>query len=361
MKCKGAALLGVAVVLRARTVMADTALPASTASAVDVYMPACTGGPFDEARLLSLLRVELGAIGVSDVRTKGQGRPSPPLPADSIAAVELSVSACETASDVTIQVVDRATSKIVERTMAIGDVDFDERPRALAIAIAELLQASWAELELGGSPSPALEVPPEIRAAVVQRLTPPPLPAPVVAPAGAPRKSGATPKASHLFLDAAALARAFPSRDTALLGGAVSVSLPVERSWAAHAAVDAGYGDSHVASGTVGITAVTASAGIAAVAGHATTLEVGPVIHAGYVWAHGSAGSATTLGRDYSHIVALAGVSATLRVPARGFSALAGFDVGGVLEQASFLADTTRVAGFGGVSLGLRLGAAFGL
>jgi len=352
------ATLGAAV---ARAETPAMAITDATVSAIELHSPVCAAGPYDGARLLALLKVELGAIGISDVRDRGTGPVSAPLPSDLVAAVVLSAPRCEAADEVTIQVVDRATSKIVQRTMAIADVAFDERPRALAIAVAELLQASWAELELGASAPPGVNVPPEIRAAVVQRLAPAPV-SPAPAPDARapfprpPRLAYVAPTASRVLLDAAALVRAFPGRDTALLGGAVSVSVPLGTPWAVHAGADAGYGDSRVANGTVGVTAVTGSAGIAAVAGNATTLEVGPRVHAGYVWASGSPSSRATSGSSYSHFVALAALSATLRVPASGFTALCGLDVGAVFEEASFLADNARVAGFGGVMLAARLG-----
>ncbi|HVW30501.1 MAG TPA: hypothetical protein VHC69_34325 [Polyangiaceae bacterium] len=364
MRKRVATCLALAAALGAHGAAADVA-PMSTASAVELYLPACAAGPFDGEKLLSLLRVELGAVGVSDVRERGPGHVTPPLPPDMLAAVELSAPACEKSTEVTIQVVDRATAKVVERTMAIADVAFDERPRALAIAIAELLQASWSELQLAGSPPAALQLPPEIRASIVQRLAAPPMPpaavaAPVAPPvAVAPAPAAAGPR--HGFVSAAALARAFPSRDTALLGGALSVSLPIGDLFAVQAGADAGYGDSHVETGTVGITALTGSAGIAAVAGATTTLEIGPVVHAGYVWANGVASTTQVRGSTYSSFVALGVLSTTLRVPGRGFTALAGFDVGAALASAWFLADNQRAAGFGGVCVGVRLGAALAL
>jgi hypothetical protein len=350
--------LALAVALGARAAAADVA---PMASVVELNLPVCTAGPFDGAKLLALLRVELGAIGVADVRVRGPGHISPPLPADLLAAVELSAPACEASTEVTIQVVDRATSKVVERTMTIGDVAFDERPRALAIAIAELLQASWAELSLSGAPPTALSVPPEVRASVVQRLATPPAPPVVVAPPALLPAGVVAPPPRRGFVSAEALARAFPSRDTALLGGMFSVSLPVSAAFTVHAGADAAYGDSHVASGGVGVTTVTGSAGIAAVAGTATTLEIGPVFHAGYVWASGTAANASTSGRAYSHFVALGLLSATLRIPASPVTPLLGVDVGAALASASFLADNTRIAGIGGVTMALRLGASLPL
>ncbi|HEX4341521.1 MAG TPA: hypothetical protein VH062_36680 [Polyangiaceae bacterium] len=335
---------------------------AAPASAVELYTPACTAAPFDAPRFVALLRIELGEIGISDVRPRGTGAITAPLASDLAAAVAVSADGCESATSVTIQVVDRVTSKIVQRTMSIGDVAFDERPRALSIAVAELLQASWAELELGAAPAPGVDVPPEIRASIVQRLAPAPIvQGPATHPSLAPRPAPVTPVRPHALLEAAALVRAFPSRDTALLGGALSLSFPAGRPWALHLGADAGYGDSRVASGAVGITAVGASAGIALIAGDTTSLEIGPRLYVGYVWASGSPSGSNTLGSAFSSAVALALLSTTLRVPSHGFTALLGIDAGAAFAQASFIADYSRVAGIGGVTLAARLGAAFGI
>jgi hypothetical protein len=196
----------------------------------------------------------------------------------------------------------------------------------------------------------------------VQRLAPAPVvQAPPTSPSPTPRPAAVTPARPHALLEAAALVRAFPSRDTALLGGALSLSFPAGRPWALHLGADAGYGDSRVASGTVGITAIGASAGIALVAGDTTSLEIGPRLYVGYVRASGSPSGNDTRGSSFSSPVALALLSATLRVPSRGFTALLGIDAGAVFAQASFMADNSRVAGIGGVTVAARLGAAFGI
>ncbi|HVW25049.1 MAG TPA: hypothetical protein VHC69_06735 [Polyangiaceae bacterium] len=353
-----AGCVALAVALGARAAVADVG---PTASVVELYLPLCTAGPFDGAQLLALMRVELGAIGVADVRVKGPGHVSAPLSAELLAAIELSAPGCESAAEVTIHVVDRATSKVVERTMSIGDVAFDERPRALAIATAELLQASWAELQLTGSPPPTFSVPPEVRASIVQRLTAPPLLPVVAASRPPPPAATVVPGARRSFVSAEAIARTFPSRNTALLGGMLSVSLPVGDSFTAHAAGNASYGDTRAANGSVRMTAVTGSAGIAAVAGTSTTLEIGPTIHAGYVWASGTPSNSATLGHAHSRFIALGLLSATLRLPAKPLTPVVGLDVGAALASASFLADTTHVAGIAGITVALRLGAALTL
>src|SRR5262249_40357998 len=148
-----ARVLALACALAAASARAEPAGPATaaqdragarltSASAVELYLPPCANAPLETERLLDLLRIQLG-----EVRAGGAPRRAPSE--DLLAAVVLSWPGCDSgALEVTIKVVDRATSKTVERTMAVSDVPYAERARALAIAIAELLQASWAELDL---------------------------------------------------------------------------------------------------------------------------------------------------------------------------------------------------------------------
>ena len=324
-----------------------------------MYLPSCAQPPVDTTRLIELLRIELGAIGVADIRTGGPGSAVGTLDQAVLAGIIVSWSSCDVAAqDVTIEVVDRVTSKTVARRMTIVDVPFDERHRALAIAVAELLQASWAELELLPKKPPAVAVPPELRASIVGRLAPaPPAPQTKVLPPAA----AASPRAERAAVEGTAVLRAFPSRNTSLLGAALTLSVPVTRLWWVHAGVDAGGGNTEVAAGSITTVLAAGSLGLSAVAGTTTKLALGPRFSAGYAWGTGSPGGPSAEGRGYSHFVALAALSATLRVPAAGWTALLGVDVGYTLVQASFLVDDTRAAGVGGAIFGAGLGAAFGI
>lgn len=346
----------------AQPILAKSATPA-TASIVDVYLPACDKGPVDTSRLVELLRIELGAIGVADVRI-GQQASKGTLDESVLAGVLISWPGCDAlAQEVTIEVVDRVTSKTVSRTMALNDVPFEERHRAVAIAIAELLQASWVELEMAPRKTPSADVPPELRASIVERLSPAPVvPTPSrTAPESVVPKVIAPELTDGPSLAALAMLRAFPSRNTALLGATAALSVPLTRLWSFHAGADAGGGDTQVALGSITMAAVTGSVGLAARAGTVTKLEVGPRFHAGYAWASGSPAGASSSGSSYSHFIALAALSATLRVPATGWTALLGIDVGYTLAEASFLVDDARAAGIGGAVIGGSLGAAFGI
>ena len=73
----------------------------------------------------------------------------------------------------TIRVEDDVTDKHVERVIALGRVPPDGWSLAIAAAADELLRASWAELRIADAPPPAIEPPPQIRAAVDRTMRPP--------------------------------------------------------------------------------------------------------------------------------------------------------------------------------------------
>jgi len=79
-------------------------------------------------------------------------------------ASEIALSA--RGENVTVTVLDAITGKRLERAVALAPVPRDARPLTVALAIDELLRASWVELGLPDAPAPARPVPPEIGALV---------------------------------------------------------------------------------------------------------------------------------------------------------------------------------------------------
>ena len=76
-------------------------------------------------------------------------------------AAELAFSGSPAAA-VTVAVRDDVTGKLVVRDVDLGSVPVDARPLTLALAVDELLRASWAELTLADAPPPTRPVPREI-------------------------------------------------------------------------------------------------------------------------------------------------------------------------------------------------------
>src|SRR5262249_22253661 len=123
---------------------------------VRLVLPACETA-FDGAELVRVLRIELGADGVREVIVgEAEG---------TLATIKLDATPCSAeAREVTVAIDDAATGKNVRRALAVADVDAAARPRALGLAIAELLRASWAELEMPDQPK--TPVPAEVLRAV---------------------------------------------------------------------------------------------------------------------------------------------------------------------------------------------------
>jgi hypothetical protein len=286
-----------------------------------------------------------------------------------LAIVVVSPQTCESgAREVTIRVVDRTIPKSVERRMAISDIDISERPRTLAIGIAELLAASFAELELAGAPQ-GLGAPPAVRAAIAARLVP------VADAAGrvaarevdarfetraAEERAAATAREAWErapSLDIAGLARAFPARGTALLGGMIAGRFRAGEHVAFHVGANVAVGDTDVPVGSVTVGAALGRVGAGITTGGPAELEIGPALEIGYGWAKGTSRDANTIGKSYGDVLVLAVATATLRVHAAPtWNAFLGTDFGYALSSVSFYNDLARAAGIGGVDIGIRAG-----
>jgi hypothetical protein len=116
--------------------------------------------PFDvgfRALLVAQLEAGLAARHIELCAATGE-RPAPDG-----AASEISLSATE-GDVVTVAVRDAITGKRLARELALASVPRDAWPLTLALAVDELLRASWVELALPDAPPPARPVPPEIGA-----------------------------------------------------------------------------------------------------------------------------------------------------------------------------------------------------
>lgn len=150
-------------------------VPAGTVqrASVALVLPTCPAvgavAPVDGEAMARILRAELSGDGVTDVSV---------VPATDtevgLARVTFVTEQCTAnASSLTLQVDDAVTRKHVERAVDLSDVTGAIRTRTLALAVAELLRASWAELELPDVPQSAVPVPVELRTAMRTRLSAP--------------------------------------------------------------------------------------------------------------------------------------------------------------------------------------------
>lgn len=129
-----------------------------------VLVTGSVGGVTD-AEFLGLLRAELGPHRIDACTAGAPGAPSP------IATVALSPREGRVAIDVEVR--DAVTAKRVSREIDLTSIPPDGRAFALASAIDELLQASWAELALPSAPPPPQPVPNQVRERVETTLHPP--------------------------------------------------------------------------------------------------------------------------------------------------------------------------------------------
>jgi hypothetical protein len=114
--------------------------------------------------LLEQLRIELLSTGVVDIEvvdpdTGAGGRAQEK---ERIATLQVYYPECDDSGGlVNLRITDRLTAKYVERTLVVSDVSAEARSRAVALAIVELLRASWLELVISqgrgeGEPSDAV-------------------------------------------------------------------------------------------------------------------------------------------------------------------------------------------------------------
>lgn len=341
--------LALALSLAASTARAQTARPPPRR--VQVAPLACATPGFDPAPWRDLLRTELESDGVEEVRFEGASE-------GAMALIQLDFPRCATdASAVVLEIDDALTNKSVRREVDLGDVPASGRPRALALAAAELLRASWAELALPpprATPAPAAPAP--VRLAVTQRLR------------DALRAS--EPPAPRVTLrrwdvNASFVLQTFPAANVALLGGRVALSYLPSPQWPLRVRLDlaAQSGTAFDPLGEIDLGMVTAALGATLTAGgERVALELGPRVEAGWSWVTGRPTVAGVRGGQGDAAVFFLSVLATLRVRVspRWWTTLDA-TAGTPLRPVVIESGAARAAGFTGPMLTLGLGVAVAL
>jgi hypothetical protein len=123
---------------------------------VDAAWPAPFDGSF-RSRVVAQLAAGLEARHLQLCVTSGEAR------ATVGAASELSLSVIDH-DDISVTVRDSVTGKRLQREIALAAVPPDARPLTVALAVDELLRASWIELALPDAPAATRPVAPEIAA-----------------------------------------------------------------------------------------------------------------------------------------------------------------------------------------------------
>lgn len=351
-----ATVAGLALVLAAGGAGAQTA--PSVPSRVRVVPPTCNEGPFDVRAWLGLVRNELETDGVAAVEVA----PDPAGEDPSLAVIRVEVTPCRAdATEATLSIDDLVTRKSVRRAVALDDIAPGARPRALALAVAELLRASWAELALADAPAPPTPPPEPVRRAVLVRLRPAVLAATPQRPAepAAPRPASASPR--HAWWAMAALdLRTFPGQSGVLLGGRAVVTWSPWTGVPLRLRVDVGsaYGAAFARRGEVALVATTA--GFAVQLGGGTDridLAVGPRTELGWARVTGRPFGAPEAAVSDDGFVWFVALACTLRVrlASRWWAA---FDLatGQTLNYLTVVSDGERVTGIEGPMLTVSLG-----
>jgi hypothetical protein len=321
----GVVVLGGLLSVGAGRVSAATELTNNLRS-VEIAGPSCRVQEFPTVAFLDSLRVELAGRWLSCCTLVD---PAVALAGSDTLRVSLEIVPCA-AEATAVHIVVRGTPDVTpeERQVSLADVAASARPRALALAAAELIRSF--------GHAPAKEVP-----AVSEKPMPPPLPPPVPAP-----------MASRLTLGVEGKMRAVPTRKTVLWGGRVRLTLPLHM---LYAQVDLG-GDATSAStelGTVSLRSVSMGLGLGPrFAGRTFIFDLGPRFELGRAWIRGETSATNVRAGSGGGVVATLGLRAALEAPA-GSRLRPGFAVetGGVLHGTRGESDGHTVVGITGYYL----------
>jgi hypothetical protein len=280
--------------------------------------PACPIAPLSIPAFVEALRVELTSRGATPGAT----------------LVSLSVEPCDTSTThVQVSVNDAASGRGSARDIDLADVTFDARPRALALAVAELVR---------GALPPA------------SPLVPPPAPAP-------PPAADVVASPTLVAIDAHALLDLYPARDTHLWGGRVSVS-GVGGRWQHGGFADLASGERSFAQGRIELLSLGGGAFIGA-RWTWRHVALSPGVAASAAWSRAQ-GHASAPG-----VVAGTGSAATAAVRARlqasllvgrALSLSALFEAGYVVRAFDATIDGVPATGLSGAALVFGLGLGFG-
>jgi hypothetical protein len=350
----GAAVVLALVGLGEAVARAQGLAPASAPAAVVVVPPDClSAAPNARDALVAILTAELRADGVDRVLlVPGPDKDRP------LAVITLRASPCEpTAREVLVTIEDHATSKKVERRVPLADVDDAARPRVLALAVAELLRATWLELTLREAPPPEVPVPDTVRSAMVRQV------AAALGPAlgaGTPREVVAEPPSKLPAPSLAVASRVFPSTQTVLFGGDAAGTMPVLAPGLA-ARLDGRVlvGTAHDPLGDVNLGLATVGGALMLASPREATVwaAVGPHVELGVAWASGSPLDQATESRRGAGFVSTASLLGAFYVRiTRQWDLALELEGGATVASFEARADTRRVTSVDGAMFGVALG-----
>jgi hypothetical protein len=266
------------------------------AQAVVVLPPRCTAPSFSTASFLDSLRVELAGT-APWCCALGDANDWPP--AEAALRVKVDLVPCVAGADrVRVSVFEPASSRAVEREVSLADVAQTARPRALALAVAELIHSlgQGASSETVAAPAAALPLP-KTEAPAVARPT---------------RAASAA-----LSIHVEAEARIFPAHDTTMWGGRVRLATH----WRVlHADLDFGgdFGSKQVALGNLILRSAGAGLGLGPrFATRVAIIDLGLRGGLGWAWIRGETALTSVHAEAGSNLISSAGLRLSFEAPPR--------------------------------------------
>ncbi len=326
--------------------------------------------------LLDQLRIELLSTGVIEIdlvdpetgTTRSQGT-------ERIATVQVYFPECDDqAGLVNLRVSDRLTSKYVERSLMVSDISVNVRPRAIALAIVELLRASWLELVLNEDEFADGAAESDVRNRLVthlkERTSQPPAPQQsaehIAREQEAARLLAAEEERDKRWkrsrLEWLAAGRIFPQGNSGDVSTIINASLAMNRRIRLHVGGLAAGGGVGGISDTLGNLSSFEAAGRVALSlggggSGAVEIEVAPCVEVGY--AKLSAGPSDV--NDTSGALAIGSIQSNIRTDAtKGVDVLIGVQAGYVFApiemKKSDEGGTVTIGGFFGPMMGITVG-----
>jgi hypothetical protein len=321
--------------------------PSAHPASVRLVQPTCPTPPVDVVAFVALLRIELATDGVASVDVAGAPGQAP------LAVISLEVTPCSAdAREVLVTIDDAATRKSVRRAIHLGDVVPSGRARALALAVAELMRASWAELAMPDVPPPVATVPAAVREGALERAARASARAPSNRP-GAP----AAPRRPWL-LSLQLEGRAFLGSGSGLVGARGGAMLPVLGPLRLRLDAGALYGTTTDVLGDVELQLLSGRIGLALASdSEMLAAELGPRLELGWGGAEGRPFDSDTRGSSGGAFVSTMSLAALLRVRlVDRWWAVIEPEVGGVLRGFRARADERAPGGITGAMVGVGLG-----
>lgn len=254
---------------------------------VEVSPPTCKTGDLPMVPFLDSLRVELAGRQLACCTLVEPGERALP---DGFVRVAVELDPCVPDGEQVQVLVRDSKGPVTDRDVSLADVATSARPRALALAVAELIRSV-------GQPGPP------------EPLAPPPT---AVESPTAPSAPLRAPVSVHLQGEL----RALPARDTTMWGGRVRFSVPWHR---LHADVDlgAGFAAAHDELGDVILRSASVGFGIGPRLSSAMAIvDLGLRAEMGWAWIHGEAQRPGVRTESGSQWISCAGLRGAIEVPA---------------------------------------------